>query len=157
MTDVLVTIEGSGVSTWLRESESIWALPTILTFHTLGLAVLVGCNWAFDLRVLGIGRSIPLAPFRSMFPLMWTGLAINGITGVLLFAADASDKATSAAFLTKMFFVAVGVAALVLLRKHVGGNRVDTDQASSTARLLAAVSIVAWTAAISAGRLLAYI
>src|SRR5262245_59558077 len=118
MTDVLVALQGSGVSTWLRESESIWALPTILTLHTLGLAVLVGSNWAFDLRVLGIGRNIPLTPFRSMFWFMWAGLAVNGVTGAFLFAADASRKAVSATFLTKMLLVAIAVAVLVLLQKH---------------------------------------
>ena len=36
----LATIEGSAVSTWVRESGSIWAYPTILTLHTFGLGIL---------------------------------------------------------------------------------------------------------------------
>ena len=158
MTDLLVSLEESGLSTWLRESDSLWALPTILTLHTLGLGVLVGSSWAFDLRVLGIGRTIPLAPYRAMFKVMWFGFWINFFTGLLLFAADAQRKAGSGLFLAKMLFVIIGVVMLVLIRKHVyGADGTAPDPVSSTAKVLAIVSIAAWTAAISAGRLLAYL
>jgi hypothetical protein len=158
MTDLLVSLEESGLSTWLRESDSLWALPTILTLHTLGLAVLVGSSWAFDLRVLGIGRTIPLAPYRTMFTVMWAGFWINFVTGMLLFAADAARKAVSTLFLTKMLFVIVGVVMLVLIRKHVYGTDGQAPEpVNSTAKVLAVVSMTAWAAAISAGRLLAYL
>ena len=49
MMEYLAALEGSAFSTWLRESTSIWAYPTVLTLHTVGLAVLVGANWALDL------------------------------------------------------------------------------------------------------------
>jgi hypothetical protein len=154
----MISLQESGLATWLRESDSLWALPTILTLHTLGLAVLAGSSWAFDLRVLGIGRSIPLAPYRTMFTIMWAGFWINLVTGLLLFSADAERKAVSTTFLVKMFFVAVGVVTLVMLRKHVYGSEgAPAERVSSTAKLLATTSIVAWVVAISAGRLLAYI
>jgi hypothetical protein len=158
MTEVLASLQQSGLSVWLRESESIWALPTILTLHTLGLGILVGSAFAFDLRVLGLGRSIPLVPLATLFRVMWFGFWINAVTGVLLFMADAVRKSTSPTFLTKMTFVAVGVVTLVLLKRHVydkGGAHPDT--VSSTAKTLALASILAWCAAISAGRLLAYV
>ena len=41
---LLLTIEESGVSTWLRESESPFAFYFVLLFHTFGLALLVGAN-----------------------------------------------------------------------------------------------------------------
>ena len=157
MTEVLASLQASGFATWLRESESIWALPTVLTVHTIGLGILVGSAFAFDLRVLGMARSIPLVPLRTLFRVMWFGFWINAITGVALFVADASRKATSPTFLTKMTFVAIGVVTLVLIRRHVYGPGADPDRPSSTARLIALVSILAWSAAISAGRLLAYV
>jgi hypothetical protein len=158
MTDLLVSLQESGLSTWLRESDSLWALPTILTLHTLGLAVLVGSSWAFDLRVLGMGRTIPLGPYRTMFKVMWAGFWINFVTGLLLFAADAERKAGSTLFLLKMSFVIVGVVMLVMIRKHVyGSDGAVPERVSSSAKVLALVSIAAWTAAIGAGRLLAYL
>jgi len=47
---LLLTIEESGVSTWLRESESPFAFYFVLLFHTFGLALLVGANAVIDLR-----------------------------------------------------------------------------------------------------------
>ena len=41
---VLNWLEATGLSTWVREGESIWAFPTILTLHTFGLGLLVGAN-----------------------------------------------------------------------------------------------------------------
>ena len=34
MTAFLTAFENSALSTWLRESNSIWAYPTVLTLHT---------------------------------------------------------------------------------------------------------------------------
>ena len=50
----LQTIEDTGFSTWLRESESPFAFYFILLFHTFGLALLVGANMVVDLRLLGL-------------------------------------------------------------------------------------------------------
>lgn len=157
MTEVLASLQASGFSTWLRESESIWALPTVLTVHTIGLGVLVGSAFAFDLRVLGMARSIPLAPLTTLFRVMWAGFWVNAATGVALFVADASRKGTSPTFIAKMMFVAVGVVTMVLLKRHIYDKNANPGGVSSTARLIALASIVAWSAAISAGRLLAYI
>ena len=43
----------------LRESPSVWAHPTVLTLHTMGMAVLVGASWVLDLRLLGISPQHP--------------------------------------------------------------------------------------------------
>ena len=42
VTGVTAWLEGSALGVWTRESPSIWAYPTILTLHTVGLGVLVG-------------------------------------------------------------------------------------------------------------------
>ncbi|MBM3820063.1 MAG: hypothetical protein FJW14_13735 [Acidimicrobiia bacterium] len=117
----------------------------------------MGAAFAFDLRVLGMGRSIPLAPLATLFRIAWFGFWINTVTGVLLFMSDAVRKSTSPTFLTKMAFVALGVATLVLLKRHVYARDAGQDGASSTAKMLALGSIVMWCAAIGAGRLLAYV
>ena len=44
MTDFFATLENLQFSTWLRESNSIWAYPTMLTLHTIGLALLAGAD-----------------------------------------------------------------------------------------------------------------
>ena len=154
--DTLAWLEMSQLSTWLRESESIWALPTVLTVHTIGLGLLVGTIWVVDLRLLGVARAIPLGPLRPCFLVMWTGFWINAVTGLLLFSADATGKGTSPTFLVKMLCVVFGVVTIVLLKRTLDGQHADTAPASGTTKLLAVASLVAWTVAIITGRLLAY-
>src|SRR5206468_4437851 len=83
----LNTLEQSGLSTWLRESDSVFGFYFILTFHTVGFALMVGPNAAMDLRLLGVAREIPLPSLRSWFNLMWLGLGINVASGIFLVLA----------------------------------------------------------------------
>ncbi len=54
-------LEALPLSVWVHESPSIWAQPTIMTLHTMGMGVLVGSSWLLDLRLLGLGKNVPLA------------------------------------------------------------------------------------------------
>jgi hypothetical protein len=148
-------LESSGLSMWVREGESIWAFPTVLTLHTFGLGLLVGANTVVNLRLLGIGSRVPLDPLRPLFSVMWGGFWLNLVTGSLLFAADATGRGTSLFFMAKLVFVAIGVAVMVSIRRNVFDAPPDAPTASP--KLLASLSLVAWTVAIMAGRLLAYI
>ncbi len=157
---VLIWLESSPLAVWLRESPSKWALPTVLTLHTMGMAVLVGASWVLDLRLLGISRNVPLSAFRWVFPAVTVGLIVNLATGVLLFAQRATTWATSIPFLIKICLVIASVATLVPIRSLVFRS-VPTSgegrEVSFSARLLAIASILAWSGAVTAGRLLAYL
>ena len=152
---LLTWLESTGFSQWVREGESIWAFPTILTLHTFGLGLLVGASPIVNLRLLGIGRRMPLEPLRPLFSVMWGGFWLNAVTGSLLFAADATQRGTSLFFLAKLVFVAIGVAIMVRTRRSVFDAPPDAPTASP--KLLALLSLACWTAAITTGRLLAYV
>jgi hypothetical protein len=154
--ELLQALEGSAFSTWLRESPSIWAYPTVLTLHTVGLGVLVGANWLVDLRVLGFARAIPAATLSKAFPLMWAGFWLNAITGALLFAGDPM-KGTTSVFLWKLGMVAAGVLLMIALRRKLSGQDVAADAGSRQVKAIAATSLVLWIAAIAAGRWMAYV
>ena len=156
MIDFFAWLEASAFSTWVREAPTIWAFSTILTLHTFGMGVLVGASALLDLRLLGIGRTMPLGPLQSLYRIMWSGFWLNLITGSMLFAADATSRGTQWLFFVKMLFVATGVATMVLIRRQVYGTQMEPVVNGST-RALAAVSLVAWVVAITAGRLLAYV
>jgi hypothetical protein len=153
---LLTWLETSSLSVWVREGESIWAFPTILTLHTFGLTLLVGAATIINLRLLGVGRRMPLAPFRTLITIMWGGFWLNLVTGSLLFAADATARGTSAFFLMKLVFVGIGIASTILIQRSVFGDRPEAS-ATASPKLLALVSIAAWTAAVTTGRLLAYV
>jgi hypothetical protein len=149
---VLEWIESLSLAVWLRESVSIWAYPTVLTLHTMGLSVLVGSSGLLDLRLLGVSRSIPLSAFRWVSTAVAIGLTVNLITGVLLFVKDPVTWGNSIPFLVKMSLVVASVATVWPMRRYV-----SSGEAGSRARLLAVVSLVSWSAAVTAGRLLAYL
>ena len=152
---MLSWLESTSMAVWLAESPSVWAFPTILTLHTAGLAVLVGVCWVLDLRLLGIIRHVPLAAFRWVFPVIAVSLTVNIVTGVLLFVKNATTWGTAVPFFVKMFLVAASVATLVPIRAHVLGG--DGVSGAGSVRLWAVASILFWSAAITAGRLLAYL
>jgi len=153
----LQTIEETGFSTWLRESESPFAFYFILLFHTFGLALLVGANVVVDLRLLGIARGIPLAPLQRLFRIMWIGFAINAVTGVFLVIAYPTKSLTNWDFYLKL--AVIGLAVWVMQRlKAVVFEDTSLSEADMMARgaALAKWSLILWFGAITAGRLLAY-
>jgi hypothetical protein len=109
-----------------------------------------------NLRLLGIGSRQPVEPLRPLFRIMWVGFWVNLVTGSLLFAADAGVRGTSVLFLAKMAFVALGVATVVMIKRAVFDGPADRASAARGKRL-ALLSLLAWTVAITFGRLLAYV
>jgi uncharacterized protein DUF6644 len=132
-------------------------MPTVLTLHTMGMAVLVGASWVLDLRLLGLNKNVPLSNYRWVFRAIAIGLFVNLVTGVLLFMKNATSWGTAFPFLMKMLFVVASAATILPIRTYVLNSGAGRDDVTSNVRLLAIASIVAWSAAVTAGRLLAYL
>jgi hypothetical protein len=129
----------------------------VLTLHTIGLAVLIGASWVLDLRLLGVGRHVPLSAFRWVFPTIAVGLVVNLLTGILLFIKNATVWGVAVPFFVKMALVIASVATLLPIRSLVMRGGDEPRDVGSNARLLAVASILTWSAAVTAGRLLAYL
>jgi hypothetical protein len=158
MMDFLIRIEQSGFSTWVRGSGSVFSYPLILFLHTVGLSMVAGVNTALDLRILGFAPGVRLAPMEKFYPIMWCGFAINAATGVVLLAASASTIAVSGVFWTKMALILLAVIDLQLIRNRIFRDPLlDKRPVPTNDRFLALVSILLWTGAITAGRLIAYV
>ena len=149
--------ELTGFSTWLRESTSLLAFPTVLIFHTLGLAFLVGTNAAIDLRILGFAPSVPLTALETFFPLMTYGFWVNAVSGVVLLWAYPAKALTNPLFFFKLALVATGLLILTRIKRDVFG-RPESDHGALPRRIkiLAGASLACWLLTIAAGRLLAY-
>jgi hypothetical protein len=133
-----------------------------MTLHTMGLSVLVGACGVLDLRLLGVSTGIPLSSLRWVFRAVAIGLTVNLVTGVLLFIKNPTVWASSIPFLIKMLLVVASVATVVPIRRYIlasgdGDNEASQRAPGGNPRLLAVASIVAWSAAVTAGRLLAYL
>jgi hypothetical protein len=154
---LLRAVEASGVSVWVRESGSIWSYPTIIFLHSVGLAIIVGLSTAIDLRVLGFAPGLPLPPLKRLFPIMWAGFWVNAVSGVFLTIADAPAMLTSGLFLVKMAVIGLALLTMMSLRRVVFLAPAAGFSTSPTAKALAATSLLLWTAAITTGRLTAYL
>ncbi len=136
--------------------------PTLESLHILGIAVLVGPAFAFDLRLLGVGRRLNTVTeaARHLLPVSHVGLAIAAVTGIALFSANAVGVADSEAALWKLGLLLL--AGLNVLAFHRGVYRrvaqwADADATPVAARISAVVSMTTWTSVIFAGRFLAYV
>lgn len=158
LADLLAWLEGTRVATWTRESPSLWAYPTVLTLHTVGLAIVVGVSAVVDLRLLGVARRVPLATLMPAFRLIAWGFLLNAVTGLLLLIADATMKMRQPVLYVKLALIALGLRCTVLARKEIRyGPVAPTSTVSPRASVIAMASLLLWAAAITAGRLMAYL
>lgn len=158
MMDFYNWLEQSGFSIWIRESGSIWAYPLVLTMHTLGMGILVGFNWALDLRLIGFVPAVPVRSLERFFPVMWWGFWINTVTGVILLAADATTKMTSWVFGVKMILIVLAMIVLYKIRNDVFRHpKSDQNALAREGKVLGSLSLGLWALSITAGRLMAYL
>jgi hypothetical protein len=148
-------LEHTDLSMWVR-GESLLAFPLILTVHTIGMGFVAGTSWAVDLRVLGVGRSVPLATMEKVFPVIWLALAANFVSGIFLFIAYPYKAFTNPVFYVKLSLIALSIYLIVKVKNEVLRHEPADETHWRRAKILAAASFVAWAAAITAGRLLAY-
>ena len=150
-------IEQSWLSTWIGQSDSMFAFPLIITFHTLGMGLLVGTSAAINFRILGFARHIPLARMNRFFPVIWIGLVMNVISGILLLIAYPTKALTNPLFYIKLTCIGLSVWVLLIIRRSVLLDPlIDQTPLSAKARRLAVLSLVLWISSITSGRLLEY-
>jgi hypothetical protein len=157
--EFLTWLQNSAVSRWVAGSPSLLAYPTILTLHTVGMAIVVGTCAVMALRTLGVAPDMPFSAFRHAHRLVWGGFSVNAASGLALFAMDAEHKATQTVFYVKLALIALALVCYAQLRRRVfvKPNPAWTDgPIGGDARALAVASLILWTAATVAGRLMAY-
>jgi hypothetical protein len=154
---VFQRLQDSAFTDWFLGSPSIWAYPTVLTLHTIGMAILVGASFVINLRVLQVSGVIPLHRLQPLYRFVWIGFTINLVSGLILFVTEAGDRVVDPVFYVKMASIAVALTlAAVVKRRAI--DRTDAPQvATFQTRSLAAASLGMWTVAIVAGRLMAYV
>jgi hypothetical protein len=91
---LLIWVETSALSVWVRESPSVFAFPIILSFHTIGMGFLAGMNAAIALRILGFAPRVPLMEARRVFPVLWAGFWLNAVSGIVLLIAIRQARPT---------------------------------------------------------------
>jgi hypothetical protein len=148
-------LEATALSTWLRDSPSLWAFPFVLILHTVGLAFFVGANVAWDVRALGFLRGVRFKSMERYFLVMWAAFWTNASSGLLLLVAYPTKALTNPLFYAKLTLICVGIILAQRIRRHMRTQAGD-EAMPPALRALAAASLACWVAVIFAGRLLAY-
>ena len=154
---VFQRLQNSTFTDWFLGSPSIWAYPTVLTLHTVGMAILVGASFVINLRVLQVSGLIPLHRLQPLYRFIWIGFTINLVSGLILFMTEAADRVADPVFGVKMASIAVALALGVVVKRRAIDPTGAPPVATVQTRSLAAVSLGMWTIAIVAGRLMAYL
>lgn len=151
-------LEASGIARAMR--ESLWLYPGVEIAHIAGLAVLVGSVAMFDLRLLGVGRSVSVrALARFLLPWSVGALVVIVPSGLMMFSAHASEMIDNTPFMVKMLLLVIAGTNAALFHTSVfrGAAAWDTGVAApAMARVQAVFSLALWLAVISCGRLIAY-
>jgi hypothetical protein len=137
---------------WVAESD--YGYPTVLTLHSLGMALVLGIVMMLNLRVIGIVSHIPVRSFHPFAPVAWAGLAINVVSGTLLFCANYTVFLANTAFISKIVLLCAAGLVTWLLASELAGS--DDAGNSTRSRALAAMSLLLLFAALTAGRVIAY-
>ena len=153
---VLQWIQDLPISAAIAESDSLWwGYAWWLFVHAVGMGLSAGIGFIVCLRLLGVGRQIPLSSLRVLFRLFWLGFYLNLVSGTLLFMTDATGIARVWELYAKLVCLALALIAMSRLRRFVDSTESDRTIPPSIQKI-AVVCLVLWLAVITSGRLIAY-
>ena len=151
---VFAWIEQTPLSIWVR--EDLYAFFVILICHSLGMAFLVGAGMAVCLRVLGVAKNAPLEKFRGFFPVIWIGLSVSILSGLLLLVGYPAKALTNPVFAVK-FACLIGAALLMrAMVKRLFPLAARGETLPDWSRPIAALALLLWAAGVTAGKFLPY-
>ncbi|WII73572.1 hypothetical protein QJS83_06765 [Bdellovibrio sp. 22V] len=147
--EVAAKIGASSLSQGLQAST--WIYPITESLHILGITLVVGGAFVFDLRLLGVGKAVPLETVANLnLRMSRRGFLLVVVTGVLLIVANPEEILLNRTFQIKMLLILFALINLGIYhwRVHQGLH--------SWAVAHSLLSLGLWTAVIFAGRLIAY-
>ena len=103
-----LALEHSALGETLR--QAMWLYPIANVLHVLAVVAMIGSILAFDLRLMGAAKSLPVAGLaRLLLPISAIGFVVAVITGSLLFIADATAVWNNPVFVYKLALIALGL------------------------------------------------
>jgi hypothetical protein len=152
-------LETTPVAQWVQ--QSLYGFAIVVAIHILGLTLSVGTLIWFDLRLLGLSMlRIPVSQlYRRLMPWTLSGFAVMFASGGVLLSAYATSAYGNLYFRIKAIaLVVAGVNAFFYHR--VTERQIHRwDEArlpSLPARAAGLISILVWSIAILAGRMMSY-
>ncbi len=151
-------LEHTELAVWIR--QDLWLYPILEIVHIVGIVLLVGPAWMFDLRILGFAENISVVKLADHF-LRWSrrGLFLILPSGLLLFITQAATLVANPVFWLKLSLIGLAGLNAWLFHRLVFTSVSSWDSHKATpvaAKMIALASLMLWVMVISCGRLLAY-
>jgi len=151
-------LESSQLSAWVRTDLFGW--PVALTLHALGTAIVVGLIIVISLRLLGLFELIPYRSLSRLFPIIWFGIALQFLSGFVLWMTKATRYVADGAFLLEVALIIAGIVLTYYFSATMNREAESWDAkgaiSSQAARYIAAILAI-WCAVVIAGRLTGYL
>jgi hypothetical protein len=146
----------TGVSAFMQRE---WSWPALESIHFIGLTMLLGSIGAWDLRLLGVAKQVPIAAFHRLIPIAVIGFAINAASGTFFLMTFPDQYVYNPAFHLKMLCVMLAGAnvAVFYLTAFRGVRSLESgSQASMLGQINGAVSLTLWITVIICGRMITF-
>ncbi len=144
-------------SEWVQAS---WGWAWALTIHAFGNATVVGLSWIIALRLWGFFRTIPVTSLKTLFPIIWIGVAFQVYSGVTLWISKPHKYVLDWVFDTKFACVILGAALTVIFQRLYNREAAgwqSNGAVSKDAKTWGTAMAIAWGMVTVMGRLTAYL
>jgi hypothetical protein len=148
-----------GIKLTVPFMHSKWGWPAAQIIHFVGLSLLVGAIFMFDLRMLGMAKQLPIGALHKLVRWGIAGFLLNVVTGFMFVTAAPDQYVYNSAFHGKMLFLALaGLNILIFYSFAYRQARLvgPGGDAPFLAKFAAAASLFLWTGIIVFGRMLAF-
>lgn len=133
---------------------SFYLYPLVNALHILAIGALVTAALLMDLRILGVGRGLPVETvIRYLRPVAITALVVAVLSGLTLFSVQPVDYFANPAFRIKMVLLLVALANAAAFATF----RVHREAAGVAAKAMATVSAGLWISVAVAGRFIGFL
>lgn len=139
--------------------HSKWGWPTAQILHFLGLSILIGTIFMFDLRMLGMAKGIPIGALHKLIPWGIGGYLVNVVTGCMFLTASPDQYVYNSAFQWKLLFMmAAGLNILIFYSFAYRQARAVGPGGSAPflGKVAAGASLFLWIGIIIFGRMIAF-
>jgi len=136
-----------------------WGWPIVESVHFIGLTLLFGTIAAWDLRLVGMAKRVPIAAFHRLVPLAVLGFAINAASGSMFLLTEPNQYIYNPAFHFKLLFMVLAGLNVLVFYSTMFRRLVTLPPGASppfAARIVGAASLACWVAVIICGRLITF-
>jgi hypothetical protein len=146
----------SGIHAFMNTA---YGWPAMESLHFVGLSLLIGTVGLFDLRMLGLFKSLRLTALHRLVPWGVAGYVVNVCTGFLFFVSDVAQYLYNPAFQLKALCMLIaGVNVIVFYTTTASLVKALPERSAIPlhAKVIAAVSLTSWVGVITFGRLITF-